>query len=444
MKSDFNFVEDLINKALKKGATSVDVINVISNSNSASIRKGKVESIENAEANSLGIRVFIGKKQAIISTSDLKLETIDNIIDKAIAMAEISPEDSYIGIAEQSLLATSIADLDLYDAKPQDPKWLVDAAMACEQAALSKPGITNSSGASAGFGNSNITIANSNNFIHNYRSSYHSLSVSVVAGADDEMQTDYDFCSARYASKLLSPEIIGNNAAKYALSKMHPKKLPTCKMAVIFDPRAGKSLLASLASAINGASITRGTSFLKNDLGKQIFPSNINIIDDPFILQGLASRPFDAEGLLGKKSNIIKNGVLEMWLLDLRSARKLNMPPTGHAHRSVASIPHAGPTNFYMENGSVTKQELLNSVNKAFYVTDLMGMGINQVTGDYSQGASGFYIENGQILYPVSEVTIASNLRLMFSNLIAANDLELRYSINSPTLLINEMTIAGV
>ena len=358
-------------------------------------------------------------------------------------MARLAPEDKYIGLAEESILCKNPQELDLFDGIEPSAEVLQALASKAEEAALGIKGITNSEGGDASYGQNNVAIATSNGFAGEYKTSMSSISTSVLAGEGTKMERDYDYSSTRFAGDLESPEKIGKTAAEKALKRLNPRRVKTCIVPVIFDPRVAKSLVGSFSSAINGASVARGSTFLKNSMGKNIFKSGINIINDPHIRRGLASKPYDAEGVANYKMNLVEDGVLQNWLLDIRSANQLSLKTNGCASRGLASTPSPSCSNLYLANGTETAKNLIGSVKSGFYVTETFGMGINIITGDYSQGASGFWVENGEISYAVSEITIAGNLEEMFMQATPANDLEFRYSTNSPTLLIEKMTVAG-
>jgi PmbA protein len=438
-----DFVSYLIDTAKKEGAEIVEVINVAASSISAQTRLGKLEHYESSESLGFGLRVIIGNKQSIVSSSDYNLASVNPLIKRAVDMAQVALADPFLTVSTTEQYVNSCPDLEIFDASEPSKEWLIDTALATEQAALDQENVTNSEGASASHSHSEKIFATSNGFFKSYQSSYNNISMSAVAGKDADMQTDYYYSSARFVKDLEKPNFIGAQAGRLTAAKLYPKKLATSKMPVIFDPRVAQSLLANFANSINGASIARGTSFLKDGLHQQIFNKNINIVDDPHISKGLSSRPFDGEGVAGRKLTLVKDGVLQSWVLDLRSAKQLSMVTTGHAARGLSSPPHPSVSNLYIEKGSCSKEDLMQDIKEGLYVTDLFGMGINPITGDYSQGASGFKIENGAITYPVSEITIADNLRVMFQKIIAANDLVFKYGINSPTLRVDNMTIAG-
>ena len=438
-----SLLEDLIGRARKAGADGCDAVFVKGVSLSKSVRLGKPEHLERSEGRDIGLRVFIGQRQAIVSSSDTGPEALAELSERAVAMARAVPEDPYCGLADAEQLAKDIPDLQSCDSFEPDAKHLSDLASRAEEAALAVSGVTNSEGGSAAWGTYTLAMAGSNGFAHAYANSSHSLSASVIAGEGAEMERDYDYTAAVYAADMENPEAIGKSAGEKAVKRLHPKKVKTATVPVIFDPRVSKSLIGHLSTAVNGSSIARGSSFLKDRLGEKIFPKDINIIDDPHRKRGLKSRPFDGEGIATRRSNLIKDGELTTWFMDLRSARQLGLETTGHASRGTSSPPSPSASNLYLEPGNMTPEELMADIGQGLYVNELIGFGINGVTGDYSRGASGFWIEDGQIAFPVSEVTIAANLNDMFANLSAADDLEFRYGIDAPSVRVDGMTVAG-
>ena len=439
-----NILGDLIEKALSLGATDADAIVIDSVSLSTEVRLEKIINIERSAHINLGLRVLINQQQAIVSTSDFSNESLDSLIERAISMAKVTPVNPHLSLASKEQITNKIVELNLYDANEPSATELIERAKLTEGFALSNKMITNSEGSAAHYQANQIYFATSKGFQSNYQTSNSALSLGVLAGKDENMQTGNAFSVARFAQDLKSPQEIGLEAAKHAVDKMHPRKLVTSEMPVIFENKVAKRILAALSSAINGLAISRGTSFLIDHLGKEIFNSSITIVDDPFIAKGLSSRPFDAEAILGAKLNIVEKGILNSYLLDLQTASKLKMKTTGHAVRGLSSAPSPGSTNMYMLGGTSSLQEMIKSVKKGLFITEVFGHGANIITGDYSQGVTGFYIENGEIVYPVSEITIASNLKSMFKQIIPANDLKFESSINSPSLLIEKMTVAGV
>ncbi|BCW90261.1 Metalloprotease PmbA [Alphaproteobacteria bacterium SO-S41] len=436
-------LNDLIAAAKALGADAADAIYVESASLGVSYRMAKLEDVERSESLDVGLRVFIGKRQAVSSTTDLRAPSLKALAERVVGMAKTAPEDPYCGLVERSRLATTFPSLDLED--PVDPgaARLKELAAAAEAAALEVPGVTNSEGASANWGRSAVALATSEGFAGTYGGTTHSVSVSVLAGEGTGMERDYDFQSARHASDLGDPTAIGREAARLALKRLNPRKAQTCAVPIVYDPRISMGLIGHYAGAINGASIARGVSFLKDSMGKQVFAKGINIIDDPHLIRGFRSKPFDGEGVANKKWKLADDGVLTTWVMDSSSAKQLGLQTTGHAARGTGGPPSPSVTNLYMEAGTLTPAELIADIKQGFYVTELIGMGVNGVTGDYSRGASGFWIENGELAYPVNEITIASNLKDMFLNLTPANDLTFRYGSNAPTVRIEGMTIAG-
>jgi PmbA protein len=436
-------LDRLIASARAAGADAADALIVESTSASVSYRLGKLEDVERAESADLGLRVFVGERVAFVSSTDHSERGLAELPERAVAMARLAPEDKYAGLAPSSLLARAFPALDTED--PQEPpaETLIEWARAVEGAAMAVPGITNSEGGGASYGRSAIALATSNGFFGRYAATSHSIGVAVLGGEGSLMERDYDQASARHAGDLESPEAVGRRAGERTIARLNPRKVKSAPVPVIYDPRVSAGLVGHFAGAISGASIARGVSFLKDRMGEAVFAPGINIIDDPHRLRGLRSKPFDGEGVANKRMALIENGVLKTWLLDCASAKQLGLTTTGHAARGTGGPPSPSSTNLYMEPGSATPEELMADIAEGFYVTELMGMGVNGVTGDYSRGATGFWIENGKIAYPVSGVTVASNLKEMFRNLTPANDLVFRYGTNAPTLRVEGMTLAG-
>ncbi len=436
-------LDQLLERAKRSGAESADALVFQSESLAFRQRLGKPEMLERSESQDLGLRVLIGKRQAIVSSTDLSERALGELVQRAVAMAKAAPEDKYCGVAEPSEIARSFPDLDLADPDEPAPQALIDRAAAAEGAALLVPGITNSEGAESGWSRTSVALAATNGFASGYMRTSHGISVSVLAGQGTQMETDYDHSSAVFAKDLEDAALVGRRAGEKAVKRLAPRKAETASVPVVFDPRIANSILGHLGSAISGPSIARGTSFLKDKLGQRIFAAGIHVIDDPVRPRGLRSRPFDGEGIAGRRLKLVDDGVLTTWVLDLASARQLGLRTTGHAARGTSGPPGPSCTNLYLEPGSLSPQALIADIKQGFYVTGLMGFGINNVTGDYSRGANGFWIENGAQAYPVSEVTIAGNLTDMFRNLTPANDLQFRYGSNAPTVRIEGMTVAG-
>ncbi|MFN4283020.1 MAG: TldD/PmbA family protein [Alphaproteobacteria bacterium] len=438
-----SLLADLLKKAKAAGADAADALVAEGVSLSLARRLGKSEGVERAEGRDLGLRVLIGKRQAIVSSTDFAPAALDELVTRAVAMAKAVPEDKFCGIAEPGQISKSHPDLDTCDTREPSPADMERMTAEAEDAARAVKGVTNSEGAEAGWSLSRVHLAASNGFSGSYGVSRHSLSVSVLAGEGTAMETDYDFATGISASDLKDPAALGRSAGEKAVKKLNPRKAATAQVPVIYDPRVSNGLVGSLAGAINGASIARGTSFLKGSMGQRVFAAGITIVDDPLRQRGFRSKPFDGEGLATQRREVIADGVLTTWFLDLATARQLGLSSTGHAARGTGSPPSPAPTNLYLAAGKLPPKELIADIKQGFYVTQLMGMGTNLITGDYSRGASGFWIENGEIAYPVSEVTVAGNLREMFLHLTAADDLTFRYGTDAPTLRIEGMTVAG-
>ncbi|HYD65963.1 TldD/PmbA family protein [Azospirillum sp.] len=439
-----NLLEDLIRKARASGADAADAVLFDSASVSLSQRLGKPERLERSESGDLGLRVFVGRRQAIVSSTDRSRQALDELVERAVAMARVVPEDPFAGLADPELLARTWPDLDTCDPDEPASELLIEQARAAEEAALAVDGVTNSEGADAGWSRSNIAIAASNGFAGGYAVSRRSLSVSVLAGTGTGMERDYEYDSKVYGSDLRAAAEIGREAGERAVRRLNPRKVKSQKVPVVYDPRVSRGMIGHLTGGISGPAVARGTSFLKDKLGQVIFPAAISIVDDPFVRRGLRSRPFDAEGVTVEKRTIIEEGRLTTWLLDLRSARQLGLKTTGHASRGTSGPPGPAPSNIYMAPGSRSREDIIGEIKDGLYITELMGSGVNGVTGDYSRGASGFWIENGRLAYPVSELTVAGNLKDMFLNMEAASDLELRFGMDAPTLRIDGMTVAGM
>ena len=435
--------ERLVNAALKTGADAADAVAVRSMSLSVEVRDGAVEESERAEGDDLGLRVLVGHRQAVVSTNDLAGDASVALAERAVAMARAAPEDKFAGLADSALLAHDFPDLDLLDPDLPSVAELEAMAKTAEQGALTVKGVAKSGGASASAGIGGMVLVTSHGFRGAYLGSRHGISMTAIAGEGTGMERDYDYSSSLHAADLDSPEKIGRTAGERAVERLNPRKVSTRKVPVVFDPRISGSLVSHLASAANGASVARKTSFLRDKMGAKLFDDGIRIVDDPLRKRGLRSHPFDGEGVAHRRLALVDDGVLHSWLLDCSTARELGLTTTGHASRGVSSVPSPSPSNLHMEPGRQSPEDLIADIDDGFYVTDLIGMGVNIVTGDYSRGASGFWIENGKRTYPVSEVTIAGHLFDIFRTLTPANDLEFRYSTNAPTLRFEGLTVAG-
>jgi PmbA protein len=433
----------LVEAARRAGADAADAVAVRGISQGVEVRDGRVEESERSEGDDVGLRVIVGKRQAVVSTNDVGGDGVARLAERAVAMARVAPDDNYVGLADPALLARDFPDLDLLDPRVPTTVELERRACEAEAAALAVKGVAKSGGASASTGIGGMVLVTSTGFHGAYLRSSQGISVTAISGEGTAMERDYDFTSAPHAEDLATPQSVGRTAGERTVARANPRKVETCKVPVVYDPRVSGSLVGHLVGAINGASIARKTSFLKDRLGEQLFPGNIRIIDDPLRPRGLRSQSFDAEGVRVKKLAIIDQGVLTSWLLDCATARELKLTTTGHAHRGVSSSPSPGSYNLHLEAGDPTPEELISDIRQGFYVTDLIGSGVNGVTGDYSRGASGFWIENGKLTFPVSEVTIAGHLLDIFKSLTPANDLVFRYGVNAPTLRIEGLTLGG-
>ena len=438
------FLNDLVVRAINAGADAADAVDIKSIALSHAQRLGEVEKAERAESRDFGLRVFFDQKQAIASSTDPGEAALAELVERAVSMAKAVPDDENCGLADPGQILTSnMPDLDTAD--PEEPTMavLAERASACEAAARGVLGITNSEGAEASWSSSDISIAASNGFSGAYRSTGHGFGVAVLAGEGTSMERDYESTSATFAADLDDPNYVGQTAGERAVARLNPRKVETQQVPVVFAPRVSNGLVGHLAGAVNGSAIARGTSFLKDSMGARIFPKGFHIIDDPHRRRGLRSKPFDAEGLPNKAIHLVEDGILENWVLDLSTARKLGLESNGRASRGTSSPPSPSTTNLYLTPGKISPADLIVDITEGFYVTELMGFGVNNVTGDYSRGATGFWIENGTIAYPVSEVTIASNLKDMFLSMTVADDLRFKYGTDAPTIRVEGMTVAG-
>jgi PmbA protein len=436
-------LDRLVKAALAAGADAADALEFKNISLGVSFRLGKLEDVQRSESEDLGLRVFVGQKIAFVSSTDFSREALDALPGRAIAMARLAPEDKFAGLAPKEKLAKISPELEIDD--PQEPSTvlLVERAREAEGSAMEVPGVTNSEGGGADYGRTMVTLATSEGFIGGYSATSRSVSASVIAGEGTEMERDYDYSQSRFATDLESAVDVGRRAGERAVKRLRPRKVKTQSVPVFFDPRVASGLLGHFAGAISGAAIARGVSFLKDRLGEQVFSKSVTIIDDPHRRRGLRSKPFDGEGVANRRTVLIDQGRLTTWLLDSASARQLGLETTGHASRGTGGPPSPSITNLYMAAGERTPADLMADVREGIYVTELIGFGVNGVTGDYSRGAAGFWIENGQITYPVSEITIAGNLKTMYRELTPANDLVFRYGTDAPTVRIDGMTVAG-
>lgn len=438
---------DLVGRAARCGASEADVLVADGGTLSVQVRLDAVDRLTKAREKRLGLRVFFGKRSASASTSDFSLASLDRFIADTCSLARAVVEDQMSGLPAADQTAQDLPDLGLYDPTALTTEEHIDLARRGEQAAMAAdPRITNSEGAEFDSSSGQVVLANSHGFVGHYRSSSFSLSVSPVASAPEAetMQRDSWYGVQRRFRGLDSPERIGQEAARRTVRRLGARKVATCCAPVIFDQETAGSFLSHVCSAVSGYALYKGASFLVDQLGRQLAPEYVTIYDDGRMPGGLGSRPFDGEGLPTRKTEVMERGVLTSYLLDSYSGRKLGYPSTGNASRSVGESPTVGPTNFYLVPGTKEPQDLIRSVKSGLYVTELIGFGVNMVTGDYSRGVSGFWIEHGELAFPVEEITIASNLKQMLSNIeLIGNDLEFRGRIASPTIKFYEMTIAG-
>ena len=436
--------QDLVKAARRAGADAADAIYACNASTNVSVRLGALEDVERSEGEEIGLRVFVGQRSASISASDMNPATLATLVERAIAMAREAPEDPYAGLApEDRLLRGGLPELELADPFEPEPADLRQRAVLAEEAARAVSGVTNSEGGGAATGRSQMALATSHGFAGAYAGTSHSTWASVLAGTGADMQRDHASHSVRFLEDLDAADTVGARAGERAVARLNPGKVASGVMPVIFDPRIGSGLMGHLIGGMVGPAIARRSSFLLESLGEALFDSGVTIIDDPLRLRGMRSRPFDGEGLPVERRALIERGVLTGWLMDSASARQLGLEPTGHASRGGSGAPGAGITNVHMEPGSISPADLMADIKSGIYITELIGMGVNGVTGDYSRGAAGFRIEDGVVTKPISEFTIASNLKDMFRALVPANDLVFRYSMNVPTIRIDGMTVAG-
>ncbi len=443
IEDQLSLLSDTIASAKRAGADAADALMYESVALDVSYRLGEREDLERSESKSLGLRVFVGQRQAAISSNDFASPTLDEAVERAVAMARVAPEDPYCGLADSAILCDDFRNLDLFDAYEPTPEALYETAQTAEEAARAIDGVTNSEGGGAGWGRATIALATSDGFAGGYRSSSYSLYASVLAGEGTEMERDYDHSSVHHHEDLEDAAKIGTNAGMWAVARLNPRKIESQEASVIFDPRVSRSMLGHLAAAINGANVSRGTSFLRDQLGEVVLAKGLNVIDDPHRIRGLSSKPFDGEGVANRKMLLVEDGILTTWLLDTATANQLGMVSAGHASRGIGGPPSPSASNLHLSPGDLTPDELMADIQNGFYITELIGFGVNGVTGDYSRGASGFWIENGEKVFPVSELTIAGNLKDMFQKITPANDLEFRYGSNAPTLRIDNMMVAG-
>ncbi|MBV9883758.1 MAG: TldD/PmbA family protein [Sphingomonadaceae bacterium] len=435
---------DLVAAALKAGADAADVLYLGDSATEVQVRLGELEDVTRSEGEEIGLRFFVGQRSASVSSSDLSADALTALVERAAAMAREAPEDPYAGLApDDRLLRGDAPELEADDGEDPSPVALKERALAIEEAARAIPGVTNSEGAGMSAGRSVVALATSQGFARGYATSGYNASASVIAGTGAGMQRDYASHSTRHLADLDGPEAIGRLAGERAVKRLDPQKLASGAMPVLFDPRVGGSLIGHLLGALSGPAVARKTSFLLGRGEEDLFDPAIVIVDDPHRRRGLRSKPFDGEGVATATRRLVEHGRLTGWLLNSASARQLGLETTGNASRGIGGAPGAGATNVHLEAGPLSPAALMADVKLGLYVTELIGSAVNPVTGDYSRGASGFLIADGALAAPVAEITIAGNLLDMFRAMTAANDLEHRRSVNTPTLRIEGMIVAG-
>jgi PmbA protein len=438
---------DLLAKAKRGGATEADIIIADGETFSVQVRLGAVDRLTKAREKRLGLRVFVGKRSACTSTSDFSPDSLDQLVAETCTLAKAVVEDPVSGLPAADQMAGEVPDFDLYDPTRLNTEQQIDLAKRVEAAAMSTDErVTNSEGGDFDSSSGRVVLGNSHGFLGEYQSSSFSMSVSPIA-TDPEtgaMQRDSWYDVRRKFAKLDSPEMVGLEAARRTVRKLGARKVATQRVPVVFDSETAGSLMGNLCGAVSGYALYKGASFLAGQLDKPLAPEYVTVYDDGRVVGGLGSRPFDGEGLPTRKTTVVERGVLKSYLLDSYSGRKLGLASTGNASRSVGENPSVGPTNFYLAPGTRTAQDIIKTVKQGLYVTDLIGFGINMVTGDYSRGATGFWIEGGELAYPVEEITIAGNLKDMFAGIeMIGSDLVFRGRIASPTVKITEMMVAG-
>lgn len=432
--------ERLVSAARAAGADACDVVAATGVSLGVEVRDGKVEETERAEGDDVTLRVFVGKRTAAVSAN--QLDDLAGLAERAVAMAKVAPEDPFAGLADPELLLKKLPALELLDETARTAEQLTETALAAEAGGLDVAGVSKSGGASASWRLAGMVMATSHGFNGAYLASRFGLSMTAIAGEGTAMERDYDFDSRTFFEDLDNPAEIGRRAGERAVRRLNPQQVPTQTANVIYEARSARSILGHLVGAINGASIARKTSFLMDRMGEQILPTGMSVVDDPFKRRGAATRPFDGEGTGASLLNMVEDGVLRHWYLDGASARELGLTPNGRARRAGSGT-SPGSTNVTLTPGNISPEQMMRDAGAGLLVTDLIGHGVNGITGDYSRGAAGFWFENGEIVKPVSEITIAGNLKDMFLKLMPADDLDNRYAAAAPSLMIEGMALAG-
>ncbi len=441
---DVDLLQDLVRSALAAGADAAEAVGAERSALSVSVRLGELEEVEREESRDLGLRVFVGQRTAVVSGSDVSAGARAKLVERAVAMARLAPEDLYAGFAPEDRLAKGpLPDLDLYDPTERSPEALEAVARETEDAARAVDGVKNSEGGSASWSTSGWSYVTSHGFVGRHRASGFSLSASVIAGEGSGMERGGDGRSARHAEDLPTPAGIGAEAGRRAAAKVGPRKLDSRTAPVIFENRIALSVLSPFIGAIAGTSVARGVSFLKDKLGEPVFASGIRITDTPHRRRGLGSAPFDDEGVATREMALIEDGRLTSWLLNSPAARQLGLETTGHASRSLAGPPGVNTHNLTLEPGAESREGLMKSAGSGLLVTSMFGPSLNANNGDWSAGVSGFWFENGEVAYPVNEITVAANLIELYARLVPASDLEIRGAANSPSLMVDALAIAG-
>lgn len=442
--SDSQLLEEIVSAALKAGADAAEAVVAERRSLSVTVRLGDLEEVEREESRDLGLRVFIGKQQATVSSSDISPQTRDRLVERAVAMARLAPEDRYTGLAPEDLLAKGpFPDLQLYDPTERSPDALEAAALAAEDAARAVEGVTNSEGGSSSWSTGRWSFLTSHGFFGAHRGSIFSVSAGVIASDDNGMERGGEGRSKRFLDDMPAADEIGRTAGERAVKRLGARKLDSRTAPVIFENRVAGSLLGAFIGAISGPSIARGSSFLKDKLGQAVFPKGFELVDDPFRLRGLGSAPFDDEGVAVQRRLLVDDGVLTTWLLNCSSARQLELTSTGHATRGLAGPPGVSPHNLHVTPGTRDLAGLMADAGDGLLITSMFSPSLNGNTGDWSAGVSGFWFEKGEIAYPVTEITVAGNLIDIYARLVPGADLEFRGATNSPSILIDALPIAG-
>lgn len=441
---DQNLLEDVVSAALRAGADTAEVVTAERRALSITVRMGELEEVEREESRDLGLRVFVGRRHATVSGSDISPEARAKLVERAVAMARLAPEDPYAGLADPALIAKGEpVDLDLYDPSEPTPETLEDRAREAEAAVRAMPKITNTDGASGSWSTNSWRLHTSGGFSGAYQTSAFSLTASAIAGDGETMERGYDGRGVRWQSDLPSPTAIGAEAGRRAARALGARKIESTTAAVVFENRTAMSLISPLIGAISGPSVARGNSFLKDKLGQQLFSKGVKLVDEPHLVRRLGSLPYDDEGVVNRARALIDDGVLTTWLLNSASARQLGMSTTGHASRGLAGAPGVSTSNLTLLPGDLDQDGLMREAGRGLLITMMFGPSLNANTGDWSAGCSGFWFEGGEIAYPVTEITVAGNLIDIYARLVPGSNLEIRGAANAPSLLVDSLAIAG-